>query len=97
MSARAPESPAKEQPGGGQNEPTFHMLALKMIAEWDCLNPPRPDLLSDLPWLKRLVDRALAGHDPRVETAPQPGVHKGASEIEVEPAAAAMSPPPERP
>lgn len=35
--------------------------ALRQISKWDCLNPPRPELLSDLPWLKKLVDDALAG------------------------------------
>ncbi len=34
--------------------------ALERIRSWDCLNPPRPDLLADLPWLRRLVDAALA-------------------------------------
>jgi hypothetical protein len=33
--------------------------ALRTIQEWDCLNPPRADLLGDLPWLKRVVDAAL--------------------------------------
>lgn len=35
--------------------------ALQQISQWDCLNPPCPDLLADLPWLKKLVDDALAG------------------------------------
>lgn len=35
--------------------------ALKRIQEWDCLNPPNPDLCHDHPWLKRTVDDALAG------------------------------------
>lgn len=35
--------------------------ALGRIQKWDCLNPPRADLLGDLPWLRRLVDEALAG------------------------------------
>ena len=34
--------------------------ALMRIGQWDCLNPPQPDLLADLPWLRRLVDGALA-------------------------------------
>lgn len=34
--------------------------AVKTIGEWDCLNPPRGDLLSDLPWLRQVVDSALA-------------------------------------
>ena len=38
--------------------------ALKTIQAWDCLNPPRPDLLGDLPWLRRVVDAALAGAAP---------------------------------
>lgn len=33
---------------------------LKTIQHWDCLNPPRTDLLGDLAWLKKLVDAALA-------------------------------------
>lgn len=35
--------------------------ALQQISRWDCLNPPRPELLADLPWLKKLVDEALSG------------------------------------
>jgi hypothetical protein len=34
--------------------------ALKTIRAWDCLNPPRPDLLGDLPWLRSVVDAALS-------------------------------------
>jgi hypothetical protein len=34
--------------------------ALRTIQQWDCLNPPNPELLMDLPWLKRLVDEALS-------------------------------------
>lgn len=42
---------------------------LRQIAAWDALNPP-PNDGSDLPWLKRLVDEALASiHDP---VAPEP-------------------------
>lgn len=37
--------------------------ALRKIQQWDCLNPPRPELLADLPWLKRLVDEALTSND----------------------------------
>jgi hypothetical protein len=33
--------------------------ALRTIQQWDCLNPPRADLLADLPWLRRVVDAAL--------------------------------------
>lgn len=33
--------------------------ALQKISEWDCLNPPNPQLLGDLPWLRQLVDDAL--------------------------------------
>ena len=33
--------------------------ALERIAAWDCLNPPDPILLNDLPWLRQLVDDAL--------------------------------------
>ena len=35
--------------------------ALERIQKWDCLNPPRADLLGDLPWLRKLVDEAIAG------------------------------------
>jgi hypothetical protein len=38
-----------------------YRAALQQIAQWDVLNPPRSDLLADLPWLKQLVDDALAG------------------------------------
>lgn len=34
--------------------------ALVKISEWDCLNPPQADLLGDLPWLRSVVDNALA-------------------------------------
>jgi hypothetical protein len=34
--------------------------AFKTIRAWDCLNPPRPDLLGDLPWLRSVVDAALS-------------------------------------
>ena len=34
-------------------------IALRSIQQWDCLNPPRTDLLNDLGWLKGLVDDAL--------------------------------------
>jgi hypothetical protein len=34
--------------------------ALETIRAWDFLNPPRADLLADLPWLRRVVDGALA-------------------------------------
>ena len=34
--------------------------ALRTIQGWDCLNPPDPNLCHDHPWLKRLVDAALA-------------------------------------
>jgi hypothetical protein len=37
--------------------------ALEQIAQWDCLNPPDPNLCHDHPWLKRLVDDALANGD----------------------------------
>jgi small-conductance mechanosensitive channel len=33
--------------------------ALRTIQAWDCLNPPRSDLLADLPWLRNVVDAAL--------------------------------------
>ena len=35
--------------------------ALRAIQQWDCLNPPDPNLCHDHPWLKRTVDDALAG------------------------------------
>lgn len=35
--------------------------ALLKIKEWDVLNPPKTEVLADLPWLKKLVDDALAG------------------------------------
>ncbi len=38
-------------------------VALTTIQAWDCLNPPRGDLLADLPWLRRVVDAALAASD----------------------------------
>lgn len=38
--------------------------ALVTIQHWDCLNPPRPDLLGDLPWLRRVVDAALKETTP---------------------------------
>lgn len=38
-----------------------YRAALRTIRQWDCLNPPRPDLLGDLPWLRQVVDGALAG------------------------------------
>lgn len=41
--------------------------ALIKVQQWDCLNPPRPELLADLPWLKRLVDEALTQSDAGAE------------------------------
>jgi len=38
--------------------------ALATIGEWDCLNPPRADLLADLPWLRQVVDEALGAFIP---------------------------------
>jgi hypothetical protein len=32
---------------------------LRTIQAWDCLNPPRTELLSNLSWLKRVVDEGL--------------------------------------
>ncbi len=32
---------------------------LMTIQQWDMLNPPQTDRVSDLGWLRRLVDRAL--------------------------------------
>ena len=34
--------------------------ALVRIGQWDCLNPPNAELCADHPWLRRLVDEALA-------------------------------------
>lgn len=44
-----------------KEEALKYRTALQHIAQWDCLNPPRPELLADLSWLKKLVDDALAG------------------------------------
>lgn len=44
-----------------KEEAQKYRAALVQIRQWDCLNPPRPELLADLPWLKKLVDDALAG------------------------------------
>ena len=44
-----------------KEEATKYRTALQQIAQWDVLNPPRSELLSDLPWLKKLVDDALSG------------------------------------
>lgn len=44
-----------------KEEAQKYRSALLKIREWDVLNPPRPELLADLPWLKKLVDEALAG------------------------------------
>lgn len=38
-----------------------YRVALETIGAWDCLNPPRADLLADLPWLRAVVDIALRG------------------------------------
>ena len=43
-----------------RKEAERRLTALKTIAQWDCLNPPRGDLLADLPWLRRIVDAAIA-------------------------------------
>lgn len=32
---------------------------LELILGWDCVNPPDPDRLADLPWLRRVVEAAL--------------------------------------
>lgn len=44
---------------------------LKQIQAWDCLNPPDPNLCADHPWLKRLVDAALAAAPASPAEAPQ--------------------------
>ncbi len=36
------------------------VATLRRIQQWDCLNPPDQNLCADHPWLKRLVDGALA-------------------------------------
>jgi hypothetical protein len=36
---------------------------LKQIQQWDCLNPPNPELCADHAWLKQLVDAALENRD----------------------------------
>jgi len=46
--------------------------ALRTIQEWDCLNPPQADLCADLPWLKQLVDAALAGVQADKPASPPP-------------------------
>lgn len=33
---------------------------LETLRAWDCLNPPRTDLLADLGWVARTIDAALA-------------------------------------
>ena len=33
--------------------------AARSIQQWDMLNPPRPEICADLPWLKRMIDEAL--------------------------------------
>jgi hypothetical protein len=33
--------------------------ALEVISQWDVLNPPQTMLLSDLKWLRGIVDNAL--------------------------------------
>jgi hypothetical protein len=49
----------------GREEVGRLRAALMRIQEWDCLNPPRQDLLHDLPWLRRLVDEALGAGQGR--------------------------------
>ncbi len=39
--------------------------ALRTIQQWNCLNPPEPDMLLDLPWLGRFVNAALKGEEPK--------------------------------
>jgi hypothetical protein len=46
--------------------------ALIRIQGWDCLNPPRQDLLHDLPWLRRLVDEALGTEQGRPDLGGRP-------------------------
>jgi hypothetical protein len=51
----------------GREEIDRLRAALIRIQEWDCLNPPRQDLLHDLPWLRRLVDEALGAGQERLD------------------------------
>lgn len=48
---------------------------LETISQWDCPNPPRADLLGDLPWLRRLVDerhnKKVKCNMPNVEVIPE--------------------------
>ncbi len=44
-------------------------VALRTIQQWDCLNPPATHLCADLPWLRGVVDDALAAEHPIVTAA----------------------------
>jgi hypothetical protein len=45
----------------GKNPETKRLRdALRVISEWDCLNPPATHLCADLKWLRQVVDAALA-------------------------------------
>lgn len=61
-----------------------YRAALKAIQGWDCLNPPNADLCADLPWLRRLVDAALAGPAPETvqnrARMPSEGVQRATTE-----------------
>lgn len=55
----SPNEPAGD--GYSQEYADGMRTALLQIQQWDCLNPPRAELLADLPWLRRTVDQALLG------------------------------------
>jgi hypothetical protein len=56
----------------GREEIDRLRAALIRIQGWDCLNPPRQDLLHDLPWLRRLVDEALGAGQGRPDLGGRP-------------------------
>jgi hypothetical protein len=56
----------------GREEIDRLRAALTRIQGWDCLNPPRHDLLHDLPWLRRLVDEALGAGQGRPDLGGRP-------------------------
>jgi hypothetical protein len=56
----------------GREEADRLRTALIRIQKWDCLCPPRQDLLHDLPWLRRLVDEALGAGQGRSDLGGRP-------------------------
>jgi hypothetical protein len=56
----------------GREEVDRLRAVLTRIQGWDCLNPPRQDLLHDLPWLRRLVDEALGAGQGRPDLGGRP-------------------------